>query len=70
MPATATVDVPRKPPPQIETTAWFVVSEALANAAKHSGAERAVARHLGEFRDHVPAENRPRFEDEAGGHVS
>ena len=42
VPATATVDVPRKPPPQIETAAWFVVSEALANAAKHSGAERAA----------------------------
>jgi signal transduction histidine kinase len=42
VPATATVDVPRKPPQQIETAAWFVVSEALANAAKHSGAERAA----------------------------
>ena len=42
MPATATVDVPRKPPAAIETAAWFVVSEALANAAKHSGAERAA----------------------------
>jgi signal transduction histidine kinase len=41
VPATATIDVPRKPPAQIETAAWFVVSEALANAAKHSGAERA-----------------------------
>ena len=26
----------------IETAAWFVASEALANAAKHSGAERAA----------------------------
>jgi signal transduction histidine kinase len=42
VPATATVDVPRKPPQQVENTAWFVVSEALANAAKHSGAERAA----------------------------
>ncbi len=42
VPATATVDVPRKPPQPIETAAWFVVSEALANAAKHSGAERAA----------------------------
>ena len=42
VPATATVDVPRKPPPQVETAAWFVVSEALANAAKHSGAEHAA----------------------------
>jgi signal transduction histidine kinase len=42
VPATATIDVPGKPPAQIETAAWFVVSEALANAAKHSGAERAA----------------------------
>jgi signal transduction histidine kinase len=42
VPATATVDVPRKPPVAAENTAWFVVSEALANAAKHSGAERAA----------------------------
>jgi signal transduction histidine kinase len=42
VPATATVDVPRKPPAAIETAAWFVVSEALVNAAKHSGAERAA----------------------------
>jgi signal transduction histidine kinase len=42
VPATATVDVPRKPPQAVETAAWFVVSEALANAAKHSGAERAA----------------------------
>jgi signal transduction histidine kinase len=42
VPASATVDVPRKPPAQVETAAWFVVSEALANAAKHSGAGRAT----------------------------
>jgi signal transduction histidine kinase len=41
VPATATIDVPRKPPAQVETAAWFVVSEALANTAKHSGAKRA-----------------------------
>ena len=42
VPATATVDVPRKPPMAVETAAWFVVSEALANAAKHSRADRAA----------------------------
>ena len=42
MPATATVDVPRKPPAPVETAAWFVVSEALANAAKHSDAGRVT----------------------------
>jgi signal transduction histidine kinase len=44
VPATATVDVPAKPPPAVETAAWFVVSEALANTAKHSGARRAAVR--------------------------
>jgi signal transduction histidine kinase len=42
LPATATIDVPRKPPQLVETAAWFVVSEALTNAAKHSEAERAA----------------------------
>jgi len=42
VPATATIDVPRKPLAAVETAAWFVVSEALANAGKHSGAERAA----------------------------
>ena len=42
VPATATVEVPRKPPEPVETAAWFVVSEALANTAKHSAADRAA----------------------------
>jgi signal transduction histidine kinase len=42
VPARATVDVPRRPPANVESAAWFVVSEALANTAKHSGAERAT----------------------------
>ena len=42
VPATATVDVPGKLPAAVETAAWFVVSEALANTAKHSGAARAA----------------------------
>jgi signal transduction histidine kinase len=42
VPATATVDIPVKLPVAVETAAWFVVSEALANAAKHSGAGRAT----------------------------
>src|SRR5579875_389508 len=31
------VDVPQRPPSPVETAAYFVVAEALANAAKHSG---------------------------------
>jgi signal transduction histidine kinase len=42
VPATATVDVPVKLPVAVETAAWFVVSEALANTAKHSGAGHAA----------------------------
>jgi signal transduction histidine kinase len=42
VPARARVDIERRPPAQVETTAWFVVSEALANTAKHSRAQRAT----------------------------
>jgi signal transduction histidine kinase len=41
VPATATVNVPGTVPVAVETAAWFVVSESLANAAKHSDAGRA-----------------------------
>jgi signal transduction histidine kinase len=46
------VDVPRRPPATVESAAYFVVAEALANAAKHSGSDwldiriATVARHL------------------------
>jgi signal transduction histidine kinase len=42
---TATVDaqVRRRPPPVVETAAYFVVAESLTNAAKHAGADaRAI----------------------------
>jgi signal transduction histidine kinase len=42
VPARAQIDITRRPPAQVETAAWFVVSEALANTAKHSGAQRAT----------------------------
>jgi signal transduction histidine kinase len=42
IPATATVTLTRRPPAAVETAAWFVVSEALANTAKHSDARRAT----------------------------
>jgi signal transduction histidine kinase len=46
------VDVPQRPPSTVESAAYFVVAEALTNAAKHSGSEwldiriATVARHL------------------------
>ncbi|MFB7785966.1 sensor histidine kinase [Streptomyces vinaceus] len=39
VPVTVDLDVPRLPEP-VEITAYFTVTEALANAAKHSGASR------------------------------
>jgi signal transduction histidine kinase len=38
------VDLPRRPPPAVETAAYFVAAEALANAVKHSHAERVEIR--------------------------
>lgn len=38
------IDVPRRPQAPIETAAYFAVSEALANVAKHSQANRAWIR--------------------------
>jgi signal transduction histidine kinase len=46
------VDVPKRPTSTVESAAYFVVAEALANAAKHSGSEwldiriATVGRHL------------------------
>ncbi|NUO58465.1 MAG: sensor histidine kinase [Hamadaea sp.] len=37
-----TATVPERLPPQVETTAYFVAAEALANVAKHSGATQAA----------------------------
>jgi signal transduction histidine kinase len=41
IPVRLTVDLPRRPPPVIEAVAYFVVSEALANIAKHAQASQA-----------------------------
>ena len=38
LPATVSVDLDRRPPAAVETAAYFVAAEALANATKHSGA--------------------------------
>jgi signal transduction histidine kinase len=41
---TVETDVPGRPPAAVETTAYFVVAEALANAAKHAGGTGAAVR--------------------------
>ncbi len=41
VPVQPTIDVPDHLPPHVETAVYFVVSEALTNVAKHSGAEQA-----------------------------
>jgi signal transduction histidine kinase len=40
LPTTVRVELDRRPPARVETAAYFVAAEALANAAKHSGAGR------------------------------
>ncbi len=42
VPVQVDVDVPKRPSATVEAVAYFVVTEALANVAKHSGARRAV----------------------------
>jgi len=41
LPVTVRAELPGRPPPPVESTAYFVVSEALTNAARHGGAEQA-----------------------------
>jgi signal transduction histidine kinase len=41
IPVRVTVDLPRRPTPAIEAVAYFVISEALANIAKHAHASTA-----------------------------
>jgi signal transduction histidine kinase len=44
LPARLTVSVPRRLPAEVESTAYFLVSEGLTNAAKHSGADTVAVR--------------------------
>jgi len=56
VPVAVEVWVPERPPAAIETTAYFVVAEALTNIAKHAGATRAavtVARQNGHLKVEV-----------------
>ncbi|MEU9605635.1 sensor domain-containing protein [Streptomyces sp. NPDC048057] len=44
VPVDVDLDLPGRPPQAVESAAYFVVCEALANVAKHSGADRAQVR--------------------------
>uniref|UniRef100_UPI001A95567F sensor histidine kinase n=1 Tax=Actinomadura roseirufa TaxID=2094049 RepID=UPI001A95567F len=44
LPVTIGYDVPARPPHAVETAAYFVICEAVTNAAKHSGARRVRVR--------------------------
>ncbi|MEV0005450.1 histidine kinase [Micromonospora sp. NPDC050980] len=44
VPVTVRADLSRPAPELVETTAWYVVSEALGNVARHAGATRAQVR--------------------------
>ncbi|HEX8928783.1 MAG TPA: ATP-binding protein, partial [Actinomycetota bacterium] len=44
VPVEASVELARRPPPTVESAAYFVVAEALANVAKHAAARRAAVR--------------------------
>jgi len=44
VPVSLAVDVAERPPPPVETAAYFVVAEALANAIKHADARRVDIR--------------------------
>jgi signal transduction histidine kinase len=52
VPVALAVDLPTRPPPTVEAVAYFVVSEALTNAARHAGATRvdvAIGEHPGQL---------------------
>jgi signal transduction histidine kinase len=48
IPTTVEAEIPRRPPPVVETAAYFVAAEALTNAAKHAGGAPARVRALQE----------------------
>ena len=55
IPADVDLDVPEHLSQALENATWFVVSEALANAGKHSGAQRALV-HVARAGDRLVAE--------------
>ncbi|HZO61403.1 MAG TPA: sensor domain-containing protein [Gaiellaceae bacterium] len=69
LPTTVTVDLAGRPPAPVETAAYFVAAEALANAAKHSGASQvAIALREADGRLEVEiADDGAGGADESGG---
>jgi signal transduction histidine kinase len=63
LPVTLDARLPRRPPPHVESTAYFVVAEALTNVAKHAGATLATVT-VREHRDVLSVEIR---DDGRGG---
>jgi signal transduction histidine kinase len=67
---TVHVDLDRRPPARIETAAYFVAAEALANATKHSGARRveiAVAQRDGVLEVEITDDGRGGADPAGGG---
>jgi signal transduction histidine kinase len=48
IPVTVRADLAARPPPHVETAAYFVAAEALANVAKHSGATAGAVTATGD----------------------
>jgi signal transduction histidine kinase len=65
VPVTLSVDVAERPPPAVESTAYFFVSEALTNVARHAQATRAAV-SIARAGDRLVAEVR---DDGKGGAV-
>ncbi|MEJ8660441.1 MULTISPECIES: sensor histidine kinase [Streptomyces] len=49
LPVTVDIELPHRLPGMVETTAYFTVTEALTNAAKHSGASQVAV--VGRYKD-------------------
>jgi signal transduction histidine kinase len=67
---TVSVDLDERPPARVETAAYFVAAEAMANAAKHSGAGRidiSVGRRNGMLEIEVRDDGRGGADEQGSG---
>jgi signal transduction histidine kinase len=67
---TVSVDLEERPPAPVETAAYFVAAEAMANAAKHSGAGRidiSVERRNGMLEVEVTDDGRGGADEQGSG---